>query len=299
MFSPATRLYGVIGNPVKHSASPRLFNNLFHAHGYNAVYLGFENSSVEKLVESMRALSIAGYSVTIPFKEEVIDYLDKVDETASRLGCVNTIWNDHGCLIGYNFDGKGALFGLETLEDSKSFIIPQPEGNWWNSHFIFLGNGGAARGILLTLITTPNFRGKITVVARNPTKTEKLFKDAHSLNPGYSKFVSYPWEKLNTLSDEETDKAVVINATSLGMFPYDKVSPVPKKFWSPGMIAYDIVYNPLHTCFLRDAEEAGAQTITGLNMFLGQARLQLLTWTGIKMSMEEMHRYFNKENDFT
>ncbi len=290
MFSPTTQLYGVIGNPVKHSASPRLFNALFHAHGYDAVYLGFENPSVEKLIKAMRVLSIAGYSVTIPFKEEVVNYLDKMDETANRLGCVNTVWNNQGCLIGYNFDGKGALSGLETL--------PQLKGNWRNSHFIFLGNGGAARGILLTLITEPNFRGKITVVARNPAKTEKLFDDAHSLNPGYSEFVSHPWEKLNNLSDEETDKAVVINATSLGMFPYDKVSPVPKEFWSPGMIAYDIVYNPLYTCFLQDAEEAGAQIIAGLSMFLGQARLQLLTWTGIKISMEEMHRYFNKKNDF-
>lgn len=302
IFNTQTKLYGVIGSPVKHSASPKIFNQIFSAHHVNAAYLAFEHSSITPLIEGMKALGISGYAVTIPFKEAVMEYVDEVDTTAQVLGCANTIHNIDGKLTAYNFDGIGGLGALvQYCKESSQ--------DWTNKHIVFLGNGGAARGILLTLAGQKDFNGRAALVARKQNKSEVLQSEVEKIrrqnNLSKDFLMLHTWDSLHEGAkaiDISTD-SVIINTTSLGMSPNEQVSPLPEKiagdkpadFFKPGVIAYDIVYNPLMTKFLRDAKNQGAGVVTGENMFLSQASMQLKVWTGLKLELAEMREYFNKQ----
>src|SRR4030042_634986 len=119
MIDAETQLYGIIGNPVRHSLSPIIHNGAFRRMGLNAVYLAFEVKDLKKAIDGIRGLGIRGVSVTIPFKTEVISFLDKVDGVAGQIGAVNTIVNEGGKLVGYNTDWRGALGALEEKVDLK------------------------------------------------------------------------------------------------------------------------------------------------------------------------------------
>src|SRR4030043_936566 len=135
MMDGQTELYGVIGNPVQHRLSPILHNGAFKRLGRNAVYLAFEVKYLEEALKGIRGLGLKGVSVTIPFKTDVIPFLDKVEGLAKKIGAVNTIVNRGGRLIGYNTDCDGAL---EALEEKM---------NLRGKRIVFLGAGGAARAI--------------------------------------------------------------------------------------------------------------------------------------------------------
>jgi len=133
MMDAQTELYGVIGNPVRHSLSPMIHNGAFRRLGWNAVYLAFEVKNVEEALRGIRGLGVRGVSVTIPFKTEVLPFLDKIEGLAKKVGAVNTIINRRGRLIGYNTDCEGALEALEERIDLRGKRV------------VLLGAGGAAR----------------------------------------------------------------------------------------------------------------------------------------------------------
>ena len=260
MIDAQTQLYGVIGNPVRHSLSPIIHNGAFRRMGLNAVYLAFEVKDLKEAINGIRGLGIRGVSVTIPFKTEVIPFLDKVEDVAEKIKAVNTIVNEGGKLIGYNTDWCGVLEALEEKVDLKGKRV------------VLLGAGGAARAIGFALK-----RRDCEVIVSNRTmdKGAVLAKELMCIH-----------RPLSSIEGLKAD--VIINATPVGMHPYKEESPLPKKVLKKGMTLMDIVYRPLQTKLLREAEEIGCLTINGLEMLSRQGAAQLEIWTGKKPEMAKI-----------
>lgn len=265
MIDAQTELYGIIGNPVKHSLSPIIHNGAFRRMSWNAVYLAFEVENLRKALSGIKGLGIRGVSVTTPFKSEVIPYLDRIDPIAGKIKAVNTIANEGGKLIGYNTDWCGALKALEERIDLEGKKV------------ILLGAGGAARAIGFGL----KERGcRLVIFNRTMDKGKELAEELTSVYEPLSSFIG--------MKAEEIDAEVVVNATSVGMYPHDTESPLPKGALRKGMTVMDIVYSPLRTKFLREAEEQGCQIIDGLEMLARQGEAQLEIWTGKRPGVREI-----------
>jgi len=257
-----TILFAVLGDPVSHSLGPLMHNTAFSELGYNGVYLAFRVKDIGKAVTGIKALGIKGASITIPHKVSVMDFLDELDDTAEKIGAVNTIMNRKGVLTGYNSDGLGvvkALLERTTIKD-KNVVI--------------LGAGGAARAIGFAIISEG---GRVTVINRTPAKGEELAKD---LGADFQ-----PISKLN-----KTACHILINTTPVGMFPDIDAMPVRKQDLDKTMVVMDVVYNPLKTRLLRAAENIGCRTIDGVSMFVYQGAFQLELWTGMKAPVDVMKK---------
>lgn len=262
MIDARTELYGIIGNPVRYSLSPTIHNAAFRRTGLNAVYLAFEVKNLAEALRGIRELGFRGVSVTIPFKTEVIPFLDEVEEAARKIKAVNTIANEGGKLVGYNTDWCGAL---EALEEKV---------NLGGKRVILLGGGGAARAIAFGL----KEKGCDVVISnRSSDRGNELAGE-----------LGFAYMPLSSIEGIETD--ILINATSVGMYPNDGKSPLPKKCLKEGMTVMDIVYHPLQTKLLREAEEHGCQTINGLEMLARQGSAQLEIWIGRRVEIEDIEK---------
>jgi shikimate dehydrogenase len=267
MIDAQTELYGVIGNPVRHSLSPIIHNGAFKRLGWNAVYLAFEVKNVEEAVRGIRGLGVRGVSVTIPFKTQVVPLLDKIEGLAKKIGAVNTIVNRRGRLIGYNTDCDGAIEALEEKMDLRGKRV------------VLLGAGGAARAIGFGL----KERGyPLTVVTRSKERGQALSK---GLGCDY-----LPVSSLVRMKAGEFEADVIINATSLGMYPRDGETPIPKELLKERMMVMDIVYQPLQTKLLREAKEKGCVTVDGLEMLIRQGMAQFEIWTGRRLEIEQVKK---------
>jgi shikimate dehydrogenase len=256
-----SQLYGVIGNPVRHSLSPAMHNAAFKDRGINAVYLAFEVSDLEGCLRGVRSLNIKGLSVTIPFKENIIPLLNEVDPLAKGIGAVNTVVNDNGCLKGYNTDAMGAL---RALEEKTSLA---------GKRFCIIGAGGAARAIGYIL----KQKGvEITIANRSQARGAALAK---ALGCGF-------------VSMRELAKAgydILINTTPVGMSPDVEASPVTDDMLRQGMVVMDVIYNPFKTKLLAMAETKGCTIINGLPMFIHQGAEQFRLWTGVDTPVDVMN----------
>lgn len=258
----ATRVFGVIGDPVSHSLSPVMHNAAFAHIGYNGVYATFRTRDVAGALCGVRALGIGGLSVTIPHKEAVMDHLDELDRLAAEIGAVNTVVNREGHLLGYNSDCTGAISALSrktTVRGKRAAL---------------LGSGGGARAIGFGLRTEG---ASVTVVNRTPERGERLARDLDA-----------DFIPLNDFNGKNVD--ILINTTSVGMTPHVDGVPVPASVLEPEMVVMDIVYNPLKTAFLKAAARKGCMVIDGLAMFIGQGAFQFELWTGKKAPLEIMER---------
>jgi shikimate dehydrogenase len=257
-----TILFAVFGDPVSHSLGPVMHNTALSDVGYNGAYLAFRVKDIGKAVTGIKALGIKGVSITIPHKVSVMDFLDELDDTARKIGAVNTIVNREGVLTGYNSDGIGAvkaLFERTTIKD-KSVVI--------------LGAGGAARAIGFAVISEG---GQVTVINRTPVTGEKLAKD-----------LGADFQPISKLS--QTACHILINTTPVGMYPGIDAMPIRKQDLDKTMVVMDIVYNPLKTRFLREAESIGCRTIDGVSMFVYQGTFQFELWTGMRAPVEIMKK---------
>jgi shikimate dehydrogenase len=260
MIDANTSLFGLIGNPVAHSLSPVMHNQAFAAIGYNAVYLAFRVIDLDSAIKGIRTLNVKGVSVTLPHKIAVMQCLDEVDETAATIGAVNTIVNNNGKLIGYNTDCQGALQALRTKTaiQGKSVAI--------------IGAGGAARAIGFGLRSTA---GSLTILNRSRTNGERLAADLQA-----------DFLPLNAWQPNRYE--ILINTTPIGMHPKTDATPISKKDLSKEMVVMDIVYNPLKTRLLKEAEAKKCRTINGVSMFVFQGAYQFELWTGQKAPVEIM-----------
>jgi shikimate dehydrogenase len=267
MIDARTELYGIIGNPVRHSLSPVIHNGAFRRLGWNAVYLAFEVRDLEEALRGIRGLGVKGVSVTIPFKTGVVPLLDKSEGLAGKIGAVNTIVNRGGKLTGYNTDGDGALKALEEKMNLRGRRI------------VLLGAGGAARAIGFGLKERDC---ELTVVNRSKKKGEGLSRE---LGCDYLSLSS-----LFRMRAGELEADAVINATSLGMSPREEETPIPKGLLKEGMVVMDIVYRPLQTKLLREAKQRGCITVNGLEMLVRQAAAQLEIWTGRRLEIGQIKK---------
>ena len=262
MMDASTSLFGLVGNPVAHSLSPIMHNQAFAAIGYNGVYLAFKVTDPGLAINGIKALNVKGVSVTLPHKVAVMEYLDEVDETAARIGAVNTIVNNDGKLTGYNTDCQGAINALQTRTsvEGKSVAI--------------IGAGGAARAIGFGLKSAA---GRLTILNRTRTAGEHLAAELQA-----------DFLPLNNWQPDRHE--ILINTTPVGMHPNTRATPIAKKDLSKEMVVMDIVYNPLKTRFLKEASARGCQTINGVDMFVFQGAYQFELWTGRKAPVDVMRQ---------
>jgi len=273
--SGKTRVCGIIGDPIEHTMSPVMHNAAFRELGIDYVYLPFHVRQEElgKAVDGVRALNIRGLNVTIPHKVAIIPFLDKLDPLAKKIGAINTIVHEEGVLTGYNTDATGFLQAL--LEQGV-----KPEGKT----VVILGAGGASRAISFILAERD---ANLVILNRGLGRAEDL---AHRIARVFGKEV-----KARQLSEGNLAKVLVradilVNTTSVGMSPDIDETPVPARLLNPSLVVFDIVYNPIQTRLLKEAEAAGAQTINGLEMLAWQGALAFEKWTGQKAPLDLMKR---------
>lgn len=272
MIDSATELYGLFGNPVSHSMGPLMHGAAFTEKGINAVYLAFMIKDIKRGIESVKELGIKGVSITIPFKQSVIPCLDEIDESALEIGAVNTIVNRNGRLKGFNTDCNGAIWSLkqECSIENKSVCI--------------LGAGGAARAVAFGI---KKEKGIIIIVNRSEQRGKLLAEQIKG------KFAAP--EDMGEIAPD-----IIINTTPVGMTPNVNQSPVAPDVLKDHMVVMDVVYNPLRTKLIKDAENAGCTVIDGLSMFVNQGAAQFELFTGVKAPVELMRRtvvnYINGDN---
>jgi shikimate dehydrogenase len=267
------KLYALFGCPVHHSLSPLMHNDAFQRLNIAAHYHAFhvEPEHLKDAVAGVRALGIAGLNVTIPHKTAVMALLDDIDAEARRIGAVNTIVNENGRLIGYNTDGPGYV---RALEEETNVEIK-------DKRILLIGAGGAARGIYFSLID----RGakQIDICNRTVSKAKQLIEegDAAASSAVYS---------LNEAEQRLGEYDIVINTTSVGMYPNTEEMPMSLANLKEGTIVSDIIYNPLETKWLKEARERNAIVQNGVGMFIYQGALAFEKWTGIFPDVERMKK---------
>jgi len=277
-----TRLVGVMGWPIEHTISPAMHNTAFDASGLNWRYvpLAVQPEHLEAAVHGLRALGFAGCNVTVPHKRAVMDYLDDVADHARAIGAVNTIVvRESGQMIGYNTDADGFLRALRE----GGF---QPEGK----RAVMVGAGGAARAIAHALASVG---ASVAILNRTLSRAEAL---AAELASSYGRraegasYAAFPLT-LDVLRREVLSAELLVNATSVGMWPQTERSPWPEDILMPSdLTVFDAVYNPQETKLMRQACAAGARAIGGLGMLIHQGAAAWELWTGREAPVEVMAR---------
>jgi shikimate dehydrogenase len=257
------RVFGIIGHPLGHTMSPLLHNWGFTRMGVKAAYVAFPTppERLGAFIQAVRILPVAGLSVTIPHKETVIPLLDGVSALSTATGAVNTlVWED-GMLIGHNTDVVG-------------FVSPLLEREHIPASALVLGAGGAAKAVLA---------GLRDLGVRDVTVANRNFERATALAAQFGAN-AVEWVRRSSV-----DAHLVVNSTPMGMAGKAQTdSPLPQEYWTPGHLAYDLVYNPHETVFLRQARQAGSATIDGLSMFAAQGAAQFKLWTGLDLPTGEV-----------
>ncbi|MBD8499042.1 shikimate dehydrogenase [Paenibacillus arenosi] len=264
LISSNTQLLAVIGDPIRQSKSPLMHNAALQACHWDGVYTAFQvpSEQLEQAIAGMRALGIKGMNVTIPHKEQVIHYLDQLDESASASGAVNTIVNDNGTLIGYNTDGLGYV---RSLKEESGVDVS-------SASILIIGAGGAARGIAYALLREGCH--KLYVANRTQDRAIQLAEDLAKFGTVFPIGID---EGIPDLHPDEVN--VVIQTTSVGMHPNVDESPVAGSWLRQHMVVSDIIYNPLRTKLLQSAEQLGATVHEGLGMFVYQGAIAFELWT--------------------
>ncbi|GJL61315.1 MAG: shikimate dehydrogenase (NADP(+)) [Nitrospirales bacterium] len=271
-----TQLCGLLGNPIDHSLSPAIHNAAFRQLGLNFVYLAFPVQDLENAIRGLRALGhIRGLSVTIPHKVTILPLLDSVETTAKHIGSVNTIVKDRGLLVGSNTDASGALQALQQGGVERT-----------GQRVVILGSGGAARAIAFGLCVEGNIK-HLTLLGVDDQERTTLANDLKAKTPTPLHDNSLTSE---TLQSALAQAQLLIHCTPIGMHPKVDESCVPKHLLHRDLTVMDIVYNPLNTRLLQDAQAAGCRTIQGINMFLYQAVGQFELWTGKSAPIEVMRK---------
>lgn len=271
---PNTALCALIGNPVGHSMSPAIHNRAFAELGLDYVYVAFRVEDVAGAVAGMRALtSFRGMSVTIPHKVSIIKHLDEVAAVDRGIGSVNTVVNDGGRLTGFGSDGPGAL---RALSEAGVRVAGR--------NVTILGSGGAARAVAFSLAATAKPAALFLLGVVEP-ELKALTRDIVRKTGARATGALLD---AKTLAARLADSQVLIHCTPIGMHPNTTSSVVPKALLHRDLAVMDIVYNPLKTQLLADAEARGLQTISGVEMFVNQAVIQFELWTGKTAPREVM-----------
>ena len=269
-----TRLAAVVANPIKHSISPFIHNSAFEATNTNGVYLAWEVDATElaETVANIRRYQMYGINLSMPYKEQVIPYLDQLSEEACLIGAVNTVVNREGTLIGYNTDGKGFFKSLPSFKIS-------------GKRMVLLGAGGAAKAILAQAILDGVSQIAVFVRSSSIEKTRPYLEKIQNAT-GF-RVDLFALEDVQDLQDSITQADLLVNATSVGM---DGTSqPIPTSIVLPEkLLVADVIYQPFETPFLKWAKEQGNEAINGLGMLLYQAAEAFQLWTDKEMPTDQI-----------
>ena len=269
-----TRLAAVVANPIKHSISPFIHNSAFEATNTNGVYLAWEVDAAElaETVANIRRYQMYGINLSMPYKEQVIPYLDQLSEEACLIGAVNTVVNREGTLIGYNTDGKGFFKSLPSFKISKKRLV-------------LLGAGGAAKAILAQAILDGVSQISVFVRSSSIEKTRPYLEKIQNAT-GF-RVDLFALEDVQELQDSITKADLLVNATSVGMDGSSQ--PIPTSIVLPEkLLVADVIYQPFETPFLKWARNQGNQSINGLGMLLYQAAEAFQLWTGKEMPTDQI-----------
>jgi 3-dehydroquinate dehydratase/shikimate dehydrogenase len=258
----ATRVYGVVGDPISHSLSPAIMNAAFRRENVNAVYVALHAKTLKDLLTCVREIPLHGISVTMPYKEAMLPHLDNTDSHTTKIGACNTVVRaQDGKLYGFNTDTSGIVRPLERRLNTLE-----------NARILVLGAGGAARAAVFGL----KERGsEVYILNRTAAPAKKL---AHQARARLVKRAD-----LKKLAFD-----VIINATPVGM-GNSRETPLQDKEINARYV-FDMVYDPAETRFMKLAKERGAQIIPGIEMFAHQAARQFEIWTGKPAPWDEMLR---------
>lgn len=261
--------FAVIGNPIAHSLSPEMHRGGYRELGLEADYLRLqvESSTLPQAVQGLKALGFTGWNVTVPFKEQIIPYLDELTAEALEAGAVNTVKVQGGRLIGHNTDGQGFVRSIQselTLKKGMPVVI--------------LGAGGAAKGIAMALLP---FEVKIIILNRTQERAQHL---VDLINKNGGEAVTQPWEAGDWLKSTQ----LLVQTTSLGL--KQEQYPFSLSGISQEMLVVDIIFNPWETPFLREARELGCRTLNGVGMLLYQGALAWEFWLGGQAPIKGMKK---------
>ena len=269
-----TRLAAVVANPIKHSISPFIHNSAFEATETNGVYLAWEVEATDlaETVANIRRYQMYGINISMPYKEQVIPYLDQLSEEACLIGAVNTVVNREGTLIGYNTDGKGFFKSLPSFKISRKKMV-------------LLGAGGAAKAILAQAILDGVSQISVFVRSSSMEKTRPYLEKIQNAT-GF-RVDLFALEDIQELQDSITKADLLVNATSVGMDGSSQ--PIPTSIVLPKqLLVADVIYQPFETPFLKRARNQGNQSINGLGMLLYQAAEAFELWTGKEMPTDQI-----------
>ena len=262
-----TKLLGIIGNPVEHSLSPVMHNAAIASLGLDYVYVPFPvpPKELQAAIAGFTAVDLQGFSITIPHKQEIMTYLTEITDDAVNIGAVNTVWRTPQGWKGTNTDAFGFVAPLKTMERNWSQITP-----------VILGSGGAARAVVAGLVNLGC--AQIHVVGRNPDKIARFYQSWQHSPAIASLLKIHTWDNLPSLVPAAD---LLVNATPVGMSPNTDASPIDADLITKlkhDAIAYDLIYTPNPTKFLKLAQAQDAVTVDGLEMLVQQGVAALEIW---------------------
>ena len=274
-----TRLCGLIGNPVEHTMSPAIHNTLAKQEGRNLVYVPFhvEKGQVGQAVKGAFALNVLGLNVTVPYKSEVIEYLDGIDDMAEKIGAVNTLVRTKNGYKGYNTD----ITGLYRAMCSEGIRLEGEE-------ILVLGAGGAARAA--AFLCASKGAKKVYILNRTVEKAKAVEEEVNRIfhTQCASAMCTEDYKKLGT-----DRKYLAIQATSVGLYPdTEKAVILDREFYERIHTGFDLIYRPFCTKFMSLVREARGQAFHGLKMLLYQGVEAYELWNGIEVEEEDIQALY-------
>jgi shikimate dehydrogenase len=263
------KLFGVLGDPVSHSLSPVMHNAAFKTLGMDCEYHAFRVSpeNLEKALHGAHALGFGGLNLTIPLKEKALDIVQP-SELARQIGAVNTVDFKQN-IAGHNTDGIGAKMALSSAGIKIT-----------GKNVLLLGAGGAARAIAFQLAKDS---ARVTIANRTLERAEAIAKDVIKVGKAQASGYEY-------LNDLIHDSDILINSTSVGMYPKVSETIVTSDMMHKDLTVFDIVYNPQNTLLLKEAKKAGATTIDGVMMLVFQGAESFKIWIGRTPPVDVMEK---------
>lgn len=277
-----TKVYALLGYPVGHSRSPKMYNLSFANDGINAVYVAFavQKEEMETALTAFRTLDISGGNVTMPGKGAAAELVDVLSAEAKLCGAVNTIVNQDGILHGYNTDGKGFV---RNLKEHEVEIADQ--------NLVLVGAGGAATAVAVQ--SALDGAATITVFNRPGKNFEHMQNVLSNLSQcTETKLAIYDFSDLNHFYTAIQNSTLLVNATSVGMEPHPEKSIIEDTTcFHANLVVCDLIYNPLKTKLLKQAEEAAVKAVIGgVGMLLYQGVEAYRLFTGKEMDVEQIKR---------
>lgn len=275
-----TRVGGLIGNPVEHTLSPLIHNTLSEDLGHNFVYVPFlvQNGDLQKAIAGAYALQVLGLNITVPYKSEVIPYLQEIDTLAEKIGAVNTLVRTEQGFKGYNTDMSGLLRAMQ----SEQITIKDEE-------ILLLGAGGAARAV--AFLCAKEGAKKVYLLNRTMEKAEAV---ANEVNASFGRECMVPM-KLGEYKKLPDKKYLAIQGTSVGLYPNVEDAVMhEKEFYQKIHTGYDLIYKPFQTKFMSYVEEAGGKAYNGLKMLLYQGIDAYELWNKGSVPEEEAGKIYEQ-----